>query len=262
MANAGSAPVVPRPKNFPSPPTFESVDDERRHRRQRVAAACRLFAHFGFDEGFAGHITARDPGHPDCFWVNPAGLHFAHVRASDLLLVDAGGDVLEGDRPLNLAAFAIHSRIHRARPDVVAAAHAHSMYGKAWSAVGQLLRPITQDACAFYECHGVVEYGGVVLTTEEGDRLAAALGDGKALVLKNHGLLTVGQTVDEAAWWFVSMERCCQAEAVARLLGTAEPLAHELAAATRDLNGTPLSGWFSFQPLFDFIVERQPDLLT
>jgi ribulose-5-phosphate 4-epimerase/fuculose-1-phosphate aldolase len=93
--------------------------------------------------------------------VNPAGLHFADVRVSDLLLVDAAGTVLEGDRPLNLAAFAIHSRIHRARPDVIAAAHAHSMYGKAWSATGRLLRPITQDACAFYKDHAVVKYGGV-----------------------------------------------------------------------------------------------------
>ncbi|MHB1582278.1 MAG: class II aldolase/adducin family protein [Acidimicrobiales bacterium] len=257
-----AAPTVPMPKNFPAPPTFESEEDERRHRRRHLAAACRLFAHFGFEEGFAGHITARDPGRPDCFWVNPAGLHFAHVTASDLLLVDADGEVLEGERPLNLAAFAIHSRIHRARPDVMAAAHAHSMYGKAWSAVGQLLRPITQDACAFYQSHAVVDYGGVVLSEEEGDRLAASLGDGKALILKNHGLLTVGQTVDEAAWWFVSMERCCQAEAIARMMGTPDPIDHEMALQTGHLNGTPLSGWFSFQPLFDFIVDLYPSLVN
>jgi len=255
------APSVPLPKNFPTPPTFASAEEERVYRRQRLAATCRLFAHFGFDEGFAGHVTARDPGEADRFWVNPAGLHFADVRASDLLLVDADGTVLEGDRPLNLAAFAIHSRIHRARPDVMAAAHAHSMYGKAWSASGRLLRPITQDSCAFYEDHASVEYGGVVLSAEEGDRLAAVLADGKALILKNHGLLTVGGTVDEAAWWFIAMERCCQAEVIAKLAGGDEPLSHELALATRQMNGTPLSGWFSFQPLYDFIVRRQPDLL-
>jgi ribulose-5-phosphate 4-epimerase/fuculose-1-phosphate aldolase len=254
------APSVPLPKNFPSPPTFASAEEERIHRRQRVAATCRLFAEFGFEEGFAGHVTARDPD-PDRFWVNPAGLHFADVRASDLLLVDAAGTVLEGDRPLNLAAFAIHSRIHRARPDVIAAAHAHSMYGKAWSATGRQLRPITQDACAFYEDHAVVEYGGVVLSPEEGDRLAGVLGEGKALILKNHGLLTVGGTVDEAAWWFIAMERCCQAEVIAGLAGGADPLSHDLASSTSRMNGSPLSGWFSFQPLFDFIVRRQPDLL-
>jgi ribulose-5-phosphate 4-epimerase/fuculose-1-phosphate aldolase len=262
MTKVDDAAAIPMPKNFPSPPTFVTVEEERQHRKQRLAAACRLFAHFGFDEGFAGHITARDPSRPDNFWVNPAGLHFAHVTASDLLLVDAGGTVVQGDRPLNLAAFAIHSRIHLARPDVVAAAHAHSMYGKAWSAVGQLLSPITQDACAFYDDHAVVDYGGVVLTPEEGDRLADSLGDRKALILKNHGLLTVGKTIDEAAWWFISMERCCQAEAIARGLGPTQPLSDELAAATRALNGAPLAGWFSFQPLFDFIVQLHPDLLN
>src|ERR1700722_11366755 len=96
MTKVEEAPAVPLPKNFPMPPTFASEAEERQYRRQRLAAACRLFAHFGFDEGFAGHITARDPGRPDCFWVNPAGLHFAHVTASDLLLVDAGGTVEEG----------------------------------------------------------------------------------------------------------------------------------------------------------------------
>src|SRR5262249_16765086 len=150
--------------------------------------------------------------------------------------------VLEGDRPLNLAAFAIHSRIHRARPDVIAAAHAHSMYGKAWSATGRLLRPITQDACAFYKAHAVVEYGGVVLSAAEGDRLAGGLGTGKALILKNRGLLTVGGTVEEAAWWFIAMERCCQAEVIAGVAGGADPLDDDVASATSQMNGTPLSG--------------------
>ena len=100
MSKVDEEVVIPRPANFPSPPVFETDEEERLYRKQRLAAACRLFAHFGFDEGFAGHITARDPGRPDSFWVNPAGLHFAHVRASDLLLVDANGTecaVSEGD---------------------------------------------------------------------------------------------------------------------------------------------------------------------
>ncbi|HLN15453.1 MAG TPA: class II aldolase/adducin family protein [Acidimicrobiales bacterium] len=261
MSKVEAAPLQ-LPKNLPTPPTFSSVEDERWFRRQRLAAACRVFAHFGFEEGFAGHITARDPEHPGRFWVNPVGLHFAHVKASDLLLVDEAGSVLEGERALNRAAFAIHSRLHRARPDVTAAAHAHSMYGKAWSTTGELLRPLTQDACAFYEDHAVVPYGGVVLSEEEGDRLAASLGDKKALILQNHGLLTVGSSVDEAAWWFIAMERCCQAEAIAGVLpGKPEPLDHDLALATRALNGTSMSGWFSFQPLCDLIVGLQPELL-
>src|SRR2546428_5458343 len=184
---------------MPTPPVFASVEDERLHRKQRLAAAFRLFSRFGFDEGVAGHITARDPERLDHFWVNPLGMHFSHIRVSDLLLVNDKGEVVHGTWPVNAAAFAIHSQVHAARPDVVAAAHSHSVYGKTWSSLGRLLDPITQDVCAFYEDHALFDdYTGVVLDIEEGKRLAHALGDNKAAILRNHGLLTVGHSVDEA----------------------------------------------------------------
>ena len=145
-----------RAKNVPAPPVFATIAEERRHRQERLAAAFRLFARFGYDEGVAGHITARDPGNPEWFWVNPFGVHFGQIRVSDLILVNDKGEVVQGNYPVNTSAFAIHSRVHAARPDAVAAAHAHSMYGKAWSSLGRLLDPITQDACAFYEDHGAV----------------------------------------------------------------------------------------------------------
>ena len=132
-----------------------------------------------------------------------------------------GGTVVDGNWPVNAAAFAIHSQVHAARPDVVAAAHSHSLHGKAWSAFGRLLDPITQDACAFFEDHGLFDdFTGVVLDAEEGKRIAHALGDNKAVILRNHGLLTVGQSVDEAAWWFITMERSCQAQLLAEAAGT------------------------------------------
>jgi Class II Aldolase and Adducin N-terminal domain len=110
-----------------------SIEEERLHRKQRLAGSFRLFSKFGFDEGVAGHITARDPELTDHFWVNPFGMHFGHIRVSDLMLVRHDGKIVEGDRPLNQAAFAIHSEIHAARPDVIGAAHSHSVYGKTWS---------------------------------------------------------------------------------------------------------------------------------
>ena len=129
--------------------------------------------------------------------------------------------MVEGDRPVNVAAFAIHSQVHAARPDVVAAAHAHSVYGKSWSSLGRTLDPITQDVCAFYDDHAVFDdYTGVVVDLEEGKRIAHALGDNKAAILRNHGLLTVGHSVDEAAWWFITMERSCQAQLMAEAAGT------------------------------------------
>ncbi len=195
------------------PEEGRSVEEERLHRKQNLAAAFRLFSRFGFDEGVAGHITARDPELTDHFWVNPFGMHFGHIQVSDLMLVRHDGTVVDGDKPLNQAAFAIHSQVHSARPDVISAAHSHSVYGKTWSTLGRLLDPITQDACAFYDDHALFDqYSGVVLDIEEGKRIAHSLGDCKAVILRNHGLLTVGHSVEEAAWWFITMERSCQAQ--------------------------------------------------
>ena len=245
----------------PRPPVFTSPAEERRHRKERLAAAFRLFAEYGFDEGVAGHITARDPERLDCFWVNPFGLHFGRIRVSDLILVDHSGKVVEGHAEVNLAAFAIHSRIHAARPDVVAAAHAHSLYGKSWSSLSRRLDPLTQDACAFYEDHAVFDdYTGIVEETSEGDRIARALGAKKAAILRNHGLLTVGHTVDEAAWWFITMDRSCQAQLLAEAAGQPQRIPHETAKNTYALVGTHLAGWFQFQPLWQRISRAHPDL--
>ncbi len=248
--------------NLPQPPVFSTLEEERLHRKQRLAAAFRLFSRFGFDEGIAGHITARDPEQLDCFWVNPFGMHFGLIRVSDLILVNHRGDVIVGDRPVNQAAFTIHSQVHVARPDVVAAAHAHSLYGKSWSSLGRLLDPLTQDACMFYQDHSLFDdYTGVVLELEEGKRIAHTLGNNKAVILKNHGLLTVGHSVDEAAWWFITMERTCQAQLLAEAAGKPEPIKHEYADIAQSQVGSHYMGWFSFQPLYEMIVRQEPDFL-
>ena len=253
---------MPEVVKFPPNATFDSVDQERLHRKQMLVAAFRLFSKFGFDEGVAGHITARDPERLDHFWVNPFGLSFGLIRVSDLILVNDKGEVVEGERPVNVAAFVIHSQIHAARPDVIAAAHAHSIYGKSWSAMGKLLDPITQDVCAFYEDHAVFDdYTGVVVDIEEGKRIAHALADNKAAILRNHGLLTVGHSVDEAVWWFITMERSCQAQILASSVGDPVLIDAEMARLTSGQVGSHMAGWFSFQPLFDRIVREQPDLL-
>ncbi len=247
---------------LPQPPSFERVEDERLHRQQRLAAAFRLFSRYGFDEGIAGHITARDPEWPDHFWVNPFGMYFGQIRVSDLILVNHKGEVVKGDRPVNAAAFAIHSQIHQARPDAIAAAHSHSIYGKAWSSLGRLLDPLTQDACSFYEDHALFDdYTGVVLETDEGRRIGETLGDRKAIILRNHGLLTVGHTVDEAAWWFITLDRTCQAQLMAEAVGQPVKIDPDIASLTYSQVGSHYMGWFSFQPLYNKIVREEPDLL-
>ena len=237
-------------------------DDERLTRKQRLAAAFRVFSHLGYDEGVAGHITARDPELLDHFWVNPFGMHFGLIKVSDLILVNHEGVVVEGSRGVNRAAFAIHSQVHAARPDVVAAAHSHSLHGKAFSALGRLLDPITQDSCAFYEDHALFDdYTGVVVDTDEGKRIGHALGETKAVILRNHGLLTVGESVEEAAWWFIAMDRSCHAQLLADAAGQTVRIDADFARLTHGQVGMPVAGKISFQPYYDWIVAAQPDLL-
>jgi ribulose-5-phosphate 4-epimerase/fuculose-1-phosphate aldolase len=248
--------------NLPQPPVFSTPVEERLHRKQRLAASFRIFSKFGFDEGVAGHITARDPEFPDTFWVNPFGVHFSHVKVSNLIRVNHRGEVVEGDYMVNAAAFAIHSRIHAARPDVVAAAHSHGLYGKTWSSLGRKLDPITQDACAFFNDHTVFgDFTGVVLELDEGTKIANALGQCKSAILQNHGLLTVGATVDEAVWWYVSMERCCQSQLLAEAVAKPTIIPDAVAELTKSVIGSQQAGWFQFQTLYARILKEQPDFL-
>ncbi|CAB4734658.1 unannotated protein [freshwater metagenome] len=238
-----------------------TLEEERLYRKQRLAASFRLFGRFGFDEGIAGHITARDPEHLDHFWVNPFGMSFSLIRVSDLIRVNEKGEVVEGDAMVNGAAFAIHSQVHAARPDVVAAAHSHSIYGKAWSSLRRKLDPLTQDSCAFYDDHALFDdYTGVVLDPEEGKRIAHAMGEKKAVILANHGLLTVGHSVEEAVWWFITMERTCQAQLLAEAAGKPVLIEHEMAKLTGSQVGSHVAGFFSFGPLYDKITRDEPDL--
>ena len=145
---------------------------------------------------------------------------------------------------------------------MIAAAHSHSIYGKSWSSLGRLLDPLTQDACAFFEDHALFDdYTGVVLDPEEGKRIAHTLGERKAVILRNHGLLTAGHSVDEAVWWFVTMERTCQAQLLAEAAGTPVLIDADMARLTRDQVGQHIAGYVSFQPLYQQIVHEQPDLL-
>ncbi|USP81467.1 uncharacterized protein yc1106_08741 [Curvularia clavata] len=250
-----------KPLVFPGPPKFDDPYKERAYLKGRLAAAFRIFGKYGFDEGVAGHITLRDPVDPTTFWVNPFGVAFSMMKASDLILVDAKGEVIDGGecRLLNTAAYMIHHAVHTARPDVVAAAHSHSIYGRAFCALGRKLDTITQDSCAFHNDHVLYEsFNGIVLAAEEGENIAKCLGNKKAALLQNHGLLTVGRTIEEAVFWFVSMEKCCQAQLMADAAaagrgGETVKINEEDAVYTHKAVGSPRAGWFSAKPLFDVI---------
>lgn len=242
-------------------PAFDNADDEVAHVKRRLAATFRLFAERGLDEGVLGHISARDPRDPELFWLNPFGRHFALVRAADLILVDAAGTVREGKGLVNPAAVITHAALYAHRPDVKAIAHAHSFWGKVWSTARRPLPPMTQEACTFYDDHVVVDmYQGVISDAEEGRHIAQAMGPTNAAILVNHGLLTVGSTVDAAAWRYVLLEKCCEAQASIERLGAGEPIGAEVAARTRATVGSEYACWAMFQPLYRWTESQCPDL--
>jgi ribulose-5-phosphate 4-epimerase/fuculose-1-phosphate aldolase len=246
----------------PKPPVFEQVEDERLHRKQRLAAAFRLFAKLGFHESTDGHITVRDPELKDHFWLNPLGIDFREIRVSNLILVNKDGDIVQGDQGVNRDTFTIHSYIHQARPDAIATVYTHSVYGKAWSNLGRLLDPLNQDSCAFYEDHSVFhDYRGDLLDTTETKRIAEILGHRKAVILRNHGMVTVGRSVDEASWWFINLERSSQAQLLAEAARKPSIIGHDTARLTKTQVGSHFNGWCCFQPLYQRIVREQPDLL-
>jgi len=243
-------------------PNFATPYEEREYQKVRLALAFRIFAKLGFDEGVAGHITLRDPVEPRTFWVNPFGVAWPTLKASDLIRVNGSGTVVEGGpvRLLNAAAFMIHHAVHSARPDANCVAHSHSIYGRTFCTLGRPLDMITQDSCAFYNDLALYSsFRGIVLESDEGDAIATALGDKKAALLQNHGLLTCGKTIEATVFWFMSLEKCCHsqlmADAAAGGRGGATIKIHdEDAAYTYQTLGSEAAGWFSAKPTFDMMA--------
>lgn len=229
--------------------------------KQHMAGAFRIFGRKGFSEGSAGHISIKDPVDPNTFWINPLNRHFSLIKASDLVHVDKNGNVLsDGNQAaINAAGFSIHAAIHKARPDIISAAHTHSMYGKAYSAFGQELEMINQDVCIFYQRHLVFSnFGGVAVDEREGEEIAATLGpNGIACILQNHGLLTVGSTVDEAAALFLLMESACHAQLLADAVQGKKKqiITHDVAEYTCQMTGDAESLFAEFQPDYDYELE-------
>ena len=226
-------------------PEINDVTELRAHRKTRLALAYRIFGALRWGALGDGHISARDPERLDHFWLARYGAPFQSVTVDDLVLVGPAGAVVEGNGSINQAAHCIHWPIHEARPDIVSAAHTHTPYGTPFSALVQRMRPITQESCAFYEDHEVFDDEEVdIVSTDGGKRIAAAIGGTKAVILRNHGLLTVGQTVDECVGFYVMMERTAEAHMKAPG-GIA--IGHEAASQAYQSVGTHAAGWHYFQ---------------
>jgi ribulose-5-phosphate 4-epimerase/fuculose-1-phosphate aldolase len=185
--------------------------------RVDLAACYRLVEHFGMADMMANHITSRVPDEHGAFLINAYGMMYEEVTASSLIKVDHSGAVLStpdyGDLGygVNKAGYVIHSAVHEARPEVGCVIHTHSWASMAVSSLECGLLPLTQTAMRFLKI-GYHDYQGVVLNTDEQESLIADLGQGEALILRNHGALTVGRTVGEAFNWMHRLELACRAQ--------------------------------------------------
>jgi ribulose-5-phosphate 4-epimerase/fuculose-1-phosphate aldolase len=193
------------------------VSPEEWQARVDLAAAYRLVADYGWDDLVFTHISARVPGPEHHFLINPYGMMFEEITASSLVKVDLDGKiVLESDYSINPAGFTIHSAVHAAREDAMCVMHLHTDYGIAVSAQEDGLLPISQQALFVLASLGYHDYEGLALNDEEKPRLVSDLGHKTFLILRNHGLLTVGQSVADAFLSMFLLERACRIQILAQ----------------------------------------------
>ncbi|HZW59012.1 MAG TPA: class II aldolase/adducin family protein [Woeseiaceae bacterium] len=202
------------------PAVRSRVTDEEWQIRVDLAACYRLIAHYGWDDLVFTHISARVPGPQEHFLINAYGLLFEEMTASSLVKVDLQGNkVLESPYPVNPAGFTIHSAVHAARPDVACVLHTHTRAGVAVSAQLRGLRPLSQVSLFPLASIGYHDYEGVALNEDEKPRLVADLGSHSSLILRNHGLLTVGATIPDAFLAMYVLETACQTQLLAQSSG-------------------------------------------
>ncbi|MFV2031093.1 MAG: class II aldolase/adducin family protein [Gammaproteobacteria bacterium] len=221
----------------------KNMDEDEWLVRQDLAACYRLFVHFGWTDIIFTHLSARVPGQSDQYVINPYGMLFPEVTASNLIKVDFDGKVLAGDYPFNEAGHSIHTAVLKARPDVNAALHSHTRAGMAVSAMECGLLPLTQQA---NEVGGIVCYHKYGIATDNEDecrKLGEDMGDKVLMIMHNHGLLSTGRTIAEAFYYLYTLENACkvQVDVLASGVKTLQPEASVI-KELNDYNTPPAGG--------------------
>lgn len=240
------------------------VDPVEWELRCDLAAAYRLIARFGMDDLIFTHLSMRVPGPGDRFLINPYGWMFDEITASSLVVVDAEGRPAGGfeDASVNPAGFVIHSAIHRAREDAHCVMHTHTLAGMAVAALECGLLPVNQMSMEFYGHVAHHAYEGIADNLSERERLVADLGDKPAMILANHGLLTVGRTVAEAFYYMYYLEQSCRIQVAAMSTGaklTLPPAEVCLHAADQFSRGAPNKGQRPWAALRRRLDREEPD---
>ncbi len=206
----------------PNPPSILDANEAEWKSRQRLAGAYRILDHLGWTETIYGHITVRVPGPNKHFLINPYGLRYDEVQASNLIKIDLEGNIVgRSNHPVNKAGFIIHSAIHSAREDAHCVLHTHTVAGMAVAAQRYGLLPVSMPATGFYDRVAYHDYEGPSLNPEERQRLVADLGQKKVMILRTHGLLTCGETLEEAFILMFRLQRACEVQIAAQAGGTA-----------------------------------------
>jgi ribulose-5-phosphate 4-epimerase/fuculose-1-phosphate aldolase len=249
----------------------EAVKDQTRQVRIDLAAAYRLIHRLGLDDSIYTHISVRLPGGHDRFLINPYGMRFEEVTASNLVTVDLDGNIIEDPLGLgiNPAGFTIHSAVHAARRDAICVLHTHTVAGVAVSSQQQGLLPLNQWSLQFTDRLAYHDYEGIALDLDERSRLVQDLGDKFVMVLRNHGMLTCGRSVAEAFKLMHNLERSCRAQLAIQASGaeicqlsqsvarkTAEQYAHAYDAI--EIAGKPDSEWAAFKRMLE---RTDPDFI-
>ncbi|CAN7683352.1 class II aldolase/adducin family protein [Bosea sp. LjRoot9] len=256
----------------PAPIRSLPVDEATLQIRIDLAAAYRLIHRLGLDDSIYTHISARLPGREDHFLINPYGMRFEEVCASNLVTVDLDGKVV--DDPLGLginpAGFTIHSAVHAARHDALCVLHTHTVAGVAVACQKDGLLPLNQWSMQFTNSIAYHDYEGIALDLDERERLVADLGDKYVMILRNHGLLTCGRSVAEAFKLTYNMERSCRAQLAIQSAGAAfvlpsaavaEKTAGQYARAYdgMELRGKPDAEWDAFKRMLE---RSDPDFMN
>jgi ribulose-5-phosphate 4-epimerase/fuculose-1-phosphate aldolase len=212
--------------------------------RQQLAACYRVFDFMGWSEMIYNHITLKIPGEEGAFLINPYGLHFSEVCASNLVKIDIDGNKLDDSPyPVNRAGFVQHALFHRHLPDAHCIAHTHTTAGMAVSSVEGGLRAVNFYACNFEGNLAYHDFEGVTVRDEEGERLLANLGDKRAMLLRNHGILVMGRSVPEAFVKHWALQRACEIQLATASMGQPIEVSPEVVAVhQRDLHQTSIPG--------------------
>ena len=239
---------------LPRPPKFRSKEHQREYIKKVLTATCHIFSDYGFNDGIGGYIVYRDCIDTDTYWVNPMGVDLSEVAIDNLIRVNWDGDVIEGNYPASRPAWASFTVIAKVRPEINAAVHFHTLYGSTWSAYGKSIDMVTEDSAAFYNNLSVFEeFERAIISREDGLAVASCLGQNNSIILQNHGIYTVGRSLDEAAWRFIALENACRAQIMIESMRSSglspKPLSENALITSAKIMGTDYASWLQYQPI-------------